>query len=153
MLIGVIAEELLASVKSPSGLISEAANATDSALSGFVFYSTLVDDPASVRETVDAYLGQIMREAASAAATQTAGLAYATSINEPAAASSTQNATAPTIWTAAVDEVLIAVSAQDAIGISAPPSLTVSASRAGLVSVIVTNTGKTQIISNVGAVT
>jgi uncharacterized protein YdbL (DUF1318 family) len=46
--------------------LSEAAAALDDAGSGNVVFATLVDDPASVGETVDAYLGEIMLEAASA---------------------------------------------------------------------------------------
>jgi hypothetical protein len=46
--------------------ISETAAAVDAPGTGNVVFATLVDDPASVGETVDAYLGEIMLEAASA---------------------------------------------------------------------------------------
>jgi hypothetical protein len=46
--------------------IAEAAVALDSPGTGNVVFATLVDDPASVAEIVDGYLGQIMLEAASA---------------------------------------------------------------------------------------
>src|SRR6185436_603959 len=47
--------------------ILEAIEATDATASGQVVFATLVDDPASVGDLVDAYLGEIMLEAASAA--------------------------------------------------------------------------------------
>ena len=46
--------------------IAEAAAALDTLGTGNVVFATLVDDPASVGEMVDAYLGEIMLEAASA---------------------------------------------------------------------------------------
>lgn len=66
--------------------IAEAAAALDAPGTGNVVFATLVDDPASVGEHVDAFLGQIMREAASATATVNAGFAYAVAIAEAAAA-------------------------------------------------------------------
>jgi len=53
--------------------IAEAALAADSPGTGNIVFATLVDDPASVGEMVDAYLGEIMVEAASAADTVDAG--------------------------------------------------------------------------------
>jgi hypothetical protein len=83
--------------------LAEAAIALDAPGTGNVVFATLVDDPASVRDRVDAFLGQIMREAASAAATVNAGFAKAVTIAEAAAAVSTQDATAgagivPATW-------------------------------------------------------
>jgi hypothetical protein len=46
--------------------LAEAIAATDATASGQVVFATLVDDPASVGEIVDAFLGNIMLEAASA---------------------------------------------------------------------------------------
>lgn len=46
--------------------IAEAAEAVDATATGQVVFATLVDDPASVGDMVDAYLGEIMVEAASA---------------------------------------------------------------------------------------
>lgn len=63
MLIGVIAEELLLAVYAD---VVEATTATDATATGTVVFATLVDDPASVGEIVDAYLGEIMLEAANA---------------------------------------------------------------------------------------
>jgi hypothetical protein len=61
--------------------LAEAAAAVDASTTGNVVFATLVDDPASVRETVDAYTGSIMLEAASAAATVSVGLVYSTVVN------------------------------------------------------------------------
>lgn len=51
--------------------IAELATALDDAGTGNVVFATLVDDPASVGEFVDAYLGEIMLEAANATDTLT----------------------------------------------------------------------------------
>jgi len=71
--------------------LSEPAQALDASAIGYVVFATLVDDPASVRETIDAYLGEIMVEAASAAASVNAGLTYAASVVEAAHAADTIN--------------------------------------------------------------
>jgi len=76
--------------------ILEAIAATDATASGQVVFATLVDDPANVRDTVNAYLGEIMLEAASASATVTAGSAYAAAIDEAVTAAATQNGTVVT---------------------------------------------------------
>jgi hypothetical protein len=73
--------------------VAEAATAADTPGTGNVVFATLVDDPANVRDTVNAYLGQIMLEAASAAAVVTAGSAYATAVVEAVTAASTQDGT------------------------------------------------------------
>src|SRR5580765_5526251 len=72
--------------------VAEAAIALDSPGTGNVVFATLVDDPASVGEFVDAYLGEIMLEAASSADATDAGLAYATAIVEAAGAAEVQSA-------------------------------------------------------------
>jgi hypothetical protein len=66
--------------------VAEAAAAADAPGTGNVVFATLVDDPASVGDRVDAYLGQIMLEAASASSTVTAGMVYAVAVLEEAAA-------------------------------------------------------------------
>jgi hypothetical protein len=66
--------------------LAEATIAADATATGNVVFATLVDDPASVRDNVDAYLGEIMLEAASAADTFNAGLEFATAIVEPVTA-------------------------------------------------------------------
>lgn len=73
--------------------LAEAATARDASTTGNIVFATLVDDPASVRETVDAYLGEIMVEAASAAATADAGLVYAAAIEEVVTAADVLDAT------------------------------------------------------------
>jgi hypothetical protein len=78
--------------------IAEAAAALDTPGTGNVVFATLVDDPASVLDIVDAYLGEIMLEAASAA--------------------DTPDASIPTTITAAIVETATATSTQD--GSSAP---------------------------------
>lgn len=94
MLIGVIAEELLLPISlTLSAAVAEAVVATDTPATSDVIFATLVDDPASVRETVDAYLGDIMVEAASATDTIDIGLAYAAAIDEAVTANDTQDAT------------------------------------------------------------
>jgi hypothetical protein len=73
--------------------IAEVVTATDALATGNIVFATLVDDPASVRETLDAYLGEIMVETASAAAVADAGLAYAATVDEAAVASESSSAT------------------------------------------------------------
>ena len=62
--------------------IAEALDATDATASGQVVFATLVDDPASVGDLVDAYLGEIMVEAATAAVSVDAGLLLVVAIDE-----------------------------------------------------------------------
>jgi len=84
--------------------ITEAVTAVDAIATGNVVFATLVDDPASVGDNVNAYLGEIMLEAANADALAEAGLTYSSAINEAITASDTQSATAaaaPTTWDAA----------------------------------------------------
>jgi hypothetical protein len=92
--------------------VSETATAVDATATGNVVFATLVDDPASVGDHVDAYLGQIMREAASAAATVNAGLAYAAAVGEAANAVATVNASIT--YAAAIVEVAGAADAPSA---------------------------------------
>ena len=66
--------------------LAEPAQALDASTLGYVVFATLVDDPASVRDFVDAYSGEIMLEAASASASVNAGLIYAAAIVEAATA-------------------------------------------------------------------
>lgn len=73
--------------------VAEIAAALDAPGTGNVVFATLVDDPASVGDHVDAFLGQIMLEAASASSTVNAGFAKAAAIAEAAAAASAQDAT------------------------------------------------------------
>jgi len=76
--------------------LEEAATAADATATGNVVFATLVDDPANVNDTVDAYLGEIMVEAASAADSLNAGLTYAVAIDEATTAADTQTGTTST---------------------------------------------------------
>jgi hypothetical protein len=93
--------------------IVEAATALDAPGTGNVVFATLVDDPASVGEHVDAFLGQIMIEAASAAVTVNAGLVYRVGIVEAASAADATSAGAGAL-SAAVVEVAGAADVPDA---------------------------------------
>jgi hypothetical protein len=62
--------------------LAEAVTAADATATGNVIFATLIDDPASVRDTVDGYLGDIMLEAASASDSFDVGLAYAGAVDE-----------------------------------------------------------------------
>jgi hypothetical protein len=72
--------------------LAEAALALDVPGTGNVVFATLVDDPASVGDHIDAFLGQIMLESASATSTVSAGFGYAVTIAEVAAAASSVSA-------------------------------------------------------------
>jgi hypothetical protein len=79
--------------------LAEAAGALDALGTGNVVFATLVDDPASVLETVDAYLGEIMLEAASAADAVSLVSVYDVAVVEAATAADTQTGTlATTTW-------------------------------------------------------
>lgn len=73
--------------------IAEATIAVDATATGNIIFATLVDDPASVSDLVDAYLGEIMVEAASASDTIDIGLAYAAAVDEAVIAADAQDAT------------------------------------------------------------
>jgi hypothetical protein len=94
--------------------VAEVAAAVDALGTGNVVFGTLVDDPANVRDRVDAYLGEIMLEAATATSVVNAGLAYAAAIIEVATAADVSSAFVPGVLTAAVVEAATAASAQDA---------------------------------------
>jgi hypothetical protein len=72
--------------------IAEVAAAVDATATGNIVFATLVDDPASVGDHVDAYLGEIMLEAASASDAADAGLNYAAPIDEAVTAAEAQDA-------------------------------------------------------------
>jgi hypothetical protein len=100
--------------------IAEVVEATDATATGQVVFATLVDDPASVRAFVDAYLGEIMVEAASASSTVNAGLTYAAAIVEAVTALDTSSGSVPGVFAAAVVEAGAAASTQDATLAAAP---------------------------------
>lgn len=93
--------------------IIETATAVAAPAIGQLVLATLVDDPASVRERVDAYLGEIMREAGNAAAAVNAGLTYATAIVEAASAAAVFSGAVPTVLVAAVVEAAAAAALVD----------------------------------------
>jgi hypothetical protein len=75
--------------------LAEAAAAVDTLGTGNVVFATLVDDPASVNETVDAFLGEIMLEAATAIDTLSATIpaVLAADVAEAATAADAQDGT------------------------------------------------------------
>jgi hypothetical protein len=73
--------------------IAEIATAVDATTTGNVVFATLVDDPASVGEIVDAYLGEIMLEAASAADVVSLAIAYDAAVAESVTAADVPNGT------------------------------------------------------------
>jgi hypothetical protein len=75
--------------------IAESTAAVDATATGNVVFATLVDDPASVGDLVDAYLGEIMLEAAAASDIIDVGLAYAAAVDEAVAAADAQDAVIP----------------------------------------------------------
>jgi hypothetical protein len=93
--------------------VAEAANALDASTTGSVIFAALVDDPASVADYLDAVLGQLMREAASAAATVNAGLVYAVRVDEAVVATETNTGAVPTAISAAAAETASAADALD----------------------------------------
>lgn len=135
--------------------IAETATATDGATTGQVVFAILVDDPVSALDRVDAYLGEIMREAASAAATVDAGLVYVAAVDETTIAAATADGAVPAIYSGTVAEAATASATQDASTTAATAHMRViSASIPGFGSVVVTddNSGKTQVIANIGVV-
>lgn len=132
--------------------VLESAFARDAPESGGVVFDTLVDDPASVGDHVDAFLGQNMLEAASAAATVTAGFGYAAAIAEAAAAADLLSSSVPIAGTVA--ETATAASTQDAAVISGVTyatwdPATVAAVTLSGANLVATNTGTTS--TNQGA--
>jgi len=73
--------------------LAEATTAADATATGNVVFATLVDDPASVGDTVDAYLGEIMLEAASAADAVSAGSVFVAAVDEAATSADAPDAT------------------------------------------------------------
>lgn len=72
--------------------VAETATALDAYGSGNVAFAALVDDPASALETLDAYLGVIMLEAASASDIVQIELAYDVAVDEAVTAADTLDA-------------------------------------------------------------
>jgi len=72
--------------------IAESGAAADSPGTGNIIFAALVDDPAALTDHVDAFLGQILRETASANDVTTAGLIYSTAVSTSATATDAPNA-------------------------------------------------------------
>jgi hypothetical protein len=90
--------------KTISVAIAEAVTAASVTTTQNAVFTTLVDDPTSVTEIVDAYLGEIILEAASATDTVSILSVVDTAINEVLTATDTQTATStiiPAIWDSA----------------------------------------------------
>lgn len=102
MIVGVLGEESLLGLSLVlSAQIAEATVATDAMGTGNAIFATLVDDPASVNEIVDAYLGEIMLEEASAIDAISLALVYDADISESVTTTDLPNATvvpAGTTW-------------------------------------------------------
>lgn len=74
--------------------LTEAAAADDASTTGFIIFAALVDDPAAVSDTVDAYIGEIMLEAASASDNIDAGFVASVTVVEAVTATDTPDGTA-----------------------------------------------------------
>jgi hypothetical protein len=92
--------------------LAEAAAAADSPGAGNVVFATLVDDPASVGDFVDAYLGEIMAETASASDTVSVGIIYDADIIAAVTSTDTLDATISPAVTTSFDgtNTLVALS-------------------------------------------
>jgi len=77
--------------------IAEVGTATDATATGNIVFATLVDDPASVGDIVDAYLGEIMLEAASASDAVSAGSVFIAAIDEATSATDLSGASGATL--------------------------------------------------------
>ena len=109
--------------------VAETTSALDNPGTGNIVFATLVDDPASVRDNIDAYLGQIMRETANAAASVIAGLTYASTMVESAAATDLASAYAPVVGT--IIEAAAANTIQDATIVAAAVPKTIDGTAGG----------------------
>ena len=98
--------------------IVEAATAADAPGTGNVVFATLVDDPASVLDTLDAVVGQIMREVASAEDAITAGMVFAVAINEAAFALEASSAAMTGIQSATMVETASAADVVDSLKVA-----------------------------------
>lgn len=118
--------------------VAEVTLAVDALATGNVVFATLVDDPASVNDRVDAYLGEIMLEAANASSIVNAGLIYKVAVDEAASASSVltggrlytvavaETATASDALTASKLDVLVATVAETTAAADEPDAAIVS---------------------------
>lgn len=131
--------------------ILEVAGAAED-IPGVAGFALLIDEPASARDALSAFTGEVLREAANATDSYAAGRVYAARLDEPAAALDVTSAHAPTAYSATITEAAVATDAPSAIAADTS-ARALSASRAGLGSMVAGSTGgKTQMISDIGAV-
>jgi len=114
-----------------AAVLAEVATAADATATGNIVFATLVDDPASVGDLVDAYLGEIMLEAASATAVADAGLTYGAAIDEDGTVIDAWNGAVPTVYTGAITEAVTATASPDASIAGADDVTTTSSTAAG----------------------
>lgn len=133
----------------------ETAVASDANTIGNIVVAALVDAPASVTDRVDAYLGQLMAEIATATDNYSVGLLHAVSIDEPAAARDALAPRGPGVVIAGMVEAVTAIDTPNADVPVLTAQRVLCSSRAGLASAMVDDdgSGKTRVISNIGAVT
>jgi len=124
--------------------LAEAAVALDGLTVGNLVLATLVDDPAATRESVDAFLGQIIREAASANDICSIASIYSVLVNE--AASANDICSVASIYNISLNEATNAATVQDATvpiaHITWDPATITSVTLSGG-NLVVTNTGTT----------
>jgi hypothetical protein len=128
--------------------INETGAAVDATATGNIVFATLIDDPASVADFVDAYSGEIMREAATAADVVDAGSLYIAAIDESVTAVHAQDAPLPMTYAGAIIEAATATSSQDAafpVVVNLAPVLGSRAGR-GAATIAEDGSGKTRII-------
>lgn len=102
--------------------IAEMASA-DATTSGLVNFDAIVDDPAAAFETVDAIVGQILIEAASATDTvDVGGSTFAVAVDEVVSAGDAVDVGGASIYGAAIDEAATAADAPDGTTTGAAPT-------------------------------
>lgn len=116
--------------------LAEGASATDATATGNIVFATLVDDPASVRDRVDAYSGEIMLEAASANAAVNAGLTYAARVDEAVTAAVALDGDVPSVLAGAMVEAATAVDHPNATTVAAAAKTTTGTMAVGPLLVI-----------------
>jgi hypothetical protein len=116
MIVGVLGEEsLLASSFVFSVGVAEVIVAMDTTDIGNIIFATLIDDPASINDTSDAFIGEIMIEAASADTILTVGIDYVAAIDDSTSVADVFNSS-PIGYLATIDEIATANDSSDAAG-------------------------------------
>lgn len=134
-----------------SANLAEVGSATDATATGNIVFATLVDDPASVRDRVDAYSGEIMLEAASANAAVNAGLIYRLGITENTTAVVALDGHVPAILAGAMVEAATAADHPTATTVAAAAKTTTGTMSVGPLLAIDTTFAATSLtVINVG---